>query len=160
MKPDAAVLAGEGLQEVCETVGIPPVLSLGSCVDNSRILIACAEMVRMGGLGDKLSDLPVAGAAPEYMSEKAICIGQYFVASGIYTIFGVTFPTVEGTKFHDLLFNGLEEQGFGKWGFSTDPYEMAHLMIDHIDKKRAALGLSEQRERKLFSMEDRRASEG
>jgi len=160
MKPDAAVLAGEGLQEVCETVGIPPVLSLGSCVDNSRILIACAEMVRMGGLGDKLSDLPVAGAAPEYMSEKAICIGQYFVASGVYTIFGVTFPTVDGTKFHDLLFNGLEEQGFGKWGFSNDPYEMAHMMIDHIDKKRAALGLSEQRERKLFSMEDRRASEG
>jgi carbon-monoxide dehydrogenase catalytic subunit len=117
-------------------------------------------MVRMGGLGDKLSDLPVAGAAPEYMSEKAICIGQYFVASGVYTIFGVTFPTVEGTKFHDLLFNGLEEQGFGKWGFSNDPYEMAHMMIDHIDKKRAALGLSEQRERKLFSMEDRRASEG
>jgi carbon-monoxide dehydrogenase catalytic subunit len=160
MKPDAAVLAGEGLQEVCETVGIPPVLSLGSCVDNSRILIACSEMVRAGGLGDKLSDLPVAGCAPEYMSEKAICIGQYFVASGVYTIFGVTFPTVEGTKFHDLLFNGLEEQGFGKWGFSNDPYEMAHLMIDHIDKKRHALGLSGPRERKLFSMEDRRAAEG
>jgi len=160
MKPDAAVLAGEGLQEVCETVGIPPVLSLGSCVDNSRILIALAEMVRVGGLGDKISDLPVAGAAPEYMSEKAICIGQYVVASGVYTIFGVTFPTVEGTKFHDLLFNGLEEQGMGKWGFSTDPIEMAHMMIDHIDKKRAALGLSEQRERKLFSMEDRRVAEG
>jgi len=160
MKPDAAVLAGEGLQEVCETVGIPPVLSLGSCVDNSRILIALAEMVRVGGLGDKISDLPVAGAAPEYMSEKAICIGQYVVASGVYTIFGVTFPTVEGTKFHDLLFNGLEEQGMGKWGFSTDPIEMAHMMIDHIDKNRAALGLSEQRERKLFSMEDRRVAEG
>ena len=64
MKPDAAVLAGEGLQEVCETVGIPPVLSLGSCVDNSRILIACAEMVRMGGLGDKLSDLRLRARLP------------------------------------------------------------------------------------------------
>jgi carbon-monoxide dehydrogenase catalytic subunit len=160
MKPDAAVLAGAGLQEVCETVGIPPVLSLGSCVDNSRILIAVSEMVRIGGLGDKISDLPVAGCAPEYMSEKAICIGQYVVASGIYTVFGVTFPTVEGTKFHELLFNGLEEQGFGKWGFATDPYEIAQMMIDHIDKKRAELGLSEQRERKLFSMEDRRAAEG
>ncbi|MEM5785960.1 MAG: anaerobic carbon-monoxide dehydrogenase catalytic subunit [Syntrophobacteraceae bacterium] len=159
LKPDAAVLAGEGLQEVCETVGIPPVLSLGSCVDNSRILIACAEMVRMGGLGDKLSDLPVAGCAPEYMSEKAICIGQYFVASGIFTIFGVTFPSIEGTKFHDLLFKGLEEQGFGKWGFAYDPMEMARMMIEHIDKKRAALGLTEQRERKLFSMEDRRAAQ-
>jgi len=158
LKPDAAVLAGSGLQEVCETVGIPPVLSLGACVDNSRILIAVAEMVRIGGLGDKISDLPVAGAAPEYMSEKAICIGQYFVASGVYTLFGVTFPTVEGTKFHDLLFKGLEEQGFGKWGFANDPYEMAALMIEHIDKKRAALGLTEQKERKLFSMEDRRAA--
>jgi len=160
MKPDAAVLAGDGLQEVCETVGMPPVISLGSCVDNSRILTACSEMVRTGGLGDKLSDLPVAGCAPEYMSEKAISIGHYFVASGVYTVFGVTFPSVEGTKFHKLLFDGLEEQGFGKWGFATDPYDIAHLMIEHIDKKRAALGIKGERERKLFSMEDRRAAEG
>jgi len=158
MKPDAAVLAGEGLQEVCETVGMPPVLSLGSCVDNSRILIACAEMVRIGGLGESIADLPVAGAAPEYMSEKAISIGHYFVASGVYTIFGVTFPSVEGTKFHDLLFNGLEEmQGLGKWDFALDPHEMAQKMIAHIDKKREALGIMGERERKLFSMEDRRA---
>jgi anaerobic carbon-monoxide dehydrogenase catalytic subunit len=157
MKPDAAVLAGDGLQEVCETVGMPPVLSLGSCVDNSRILIACAEMVKIGGLGNSIADLPVAGAAPEYYSEKAICIGQYFVASGVYTIFGVTFPSAAGTKFHKLLFEGLEEQGFGKWGFATDPHEMASLMINHIDKKRAALGIMGERERKLFSMEDRRA---
>ena len=94
-------------------------------MDNSRILIACAEMVRMGGLGESIADLPVAGAAPEYMSEKAISIGQYFVASGVYTIFGVTFPTIEGTKFHDLLFGGLEELGCGKWGFAVDPHEMA-----------------------------------
>jgi carbon-monoxide dehydrogenase catalytic subunit len=157
MKPDAAVLAGDGLAEVCETVGMPPVLGCGSCVDNSRILIACAEMVRVGGLGDKISDLPVAGAAPEYMSEKALCIGQYFVASGVYTVFGVTFPSLEGTKFHKLMFEGLEEMGFGKWGFATDPYEMARMMIDHIDKKREALGIMGPRERKLFDMADRRA---
>ncbi|GLI35725.1 anaerobic carbon-monoxide dehydrogenase catalytic subunit [Desulforhabdus amnigena] len=158
MKPDAAVLAGDGLREVCETVGMPPVLSLGSCVDNSRILIACAEMVRTGGLGDSIADLPVAGAAPEYMSEKAISIGHYFVASGVYTIFGVTFPSIEGTKFHKLLFEGLEEQGLGKWDFAVDPIEMAHKMIAHIDKKRMALGIMGERERKLFSMEDRRVS--
>ena len=74
----------------------------------------------------------------------------------MYTIFGVTFPTVEGTKFHNLLFQGLEDQGFGKWGFATDPHEMAQMMISHIDKKRAALGIMGERERKLFSMEDRR----
>jgi carbon-monoxide dehydrogenase catalytic subunit len=79
------------------------------------------------------------------------------VASGVFTVFGVTFPSVEGTKFHQHLFQGLEDQGFGKWGFATDPYDIARLMIDHIDKKRAALGIMGERERKLFSMEDRRA---
>jgi carbon-monoxide dehydrogenase catalytic subunit len=158
-RPEAAHLAGAGLREVCETVGMPPVLGLGSCVDNSRILIACAEMVRTGGLGESIADLPVAGAAPEWMSEKAICIGQYFVASGVYTIFGVTFPIVEETKFHKLLFGGLEDLGFGKWGFTPDPYEMARMMIDHIDKKRKALGIDKARERVLMDMADRQKLE-
>jgi carbon-monoxide dehydrogenase catalytic subunit len=107
-------------------------------------------------LGDSIADLPVAGCAPEYMSEKAICIGQYFVASGVYTVFGVTFPIVENTKFHKHLFGGLEKQGFGKWGFATDPHEIAKLMIDHIDKKRKALGIDKARERILMDMSDRR----
>jgi carbon-monoxide dehydrogenase catalytic subunit len=153
--PEAAHLAGNGLKEVCETVGMPPVLGLGACVDNSRILIACAEMVKTGGLGDSIADLPVAGAAPEWMSEKAICIGQYFVASGVFTVFGVTFPIIAETKFHQLLFNGLEKQGFGKWGFTPDPYEMARMMLAHIDSKRKALGIDKARERVLMDMADR-----
>jgi carbon-monoxide dehydrogenase catalytic subunit len=155
--PEAAHLAGPGLKEVCETVGMPPVLGIGSCVDNSRILIAASEMVRTGGLGNSIADLPVAGAAPEYMSEKAICIGQYFVASGVFTVFGVTFPIVEGTKFHKHLFEDLEKMGMGKWGFATDPYEMARMIIAHIDKKRKALGIDKARERQLMSMADRRS---
>ncbi|MCF8045124.1 MAG: anaerobic carbon-monoxide dehydrogenase catalytic subunit [Desulfarculaceae bacterium] len=154
--PEAAVFAGDGLQEVCETVGMPPVLGLGSCVDNSRILIAASEMVREGGLGESLADLPVAGAAPEWMSEKAVAIGQYFVASGVFTVFGTTFPITEGTRFHELLFDGLEKQGLGKWGFSKDPYEMARMMIAHIDKKRKALGIDKARERVLVGMDERR----
>ncbi len=153
--PEAAHLAGSGLKEVCETVGMPPVLGIGSCVDNSRILIAASEMVKTGGLGESIADLPVAGAAPEWMSEKAICIGQYFVASGVYTVFGVTFPIVEETKFHKHLFGGLEEQGLGKWGFTPDPYEMARMMIAHIDSKRKALGIDKARERVLMDMTDR-----
>jgi carbon-monoxide dehydrogenase catalytic subunit len=153
--PEAAHLAGPGLREVCETVGMPPCLGLGSCVDNSRILIACAEMVKTGGLGESIADLPVAGAAPEWMSEKAICIGQYVVASGIFTIFGVTFPIVENTKWHKMLFETLEEQGMGKWGFAADPHEMAKQMIAHIDKKRKALGIDKSRERVLMDMADR-----
>jgi carbon-monoxide dehydrogenase catalytic subunit len=157
--PEAAHLAGPGLKEVCETVGMPPVLGLGACVDNSRILIAASEMVKIGGLGDSIADLPAAGCAPEYMSEKAICIGQYFVASGVYTVFGVTFPIVEGTKFHKHLFEELEERGMGKWGFATDPHEMARLMIAHIDKKRKQLGIDRARERVLMDMADRRDME-
>ncbi len=154
--PEAAHLAGSGLAEVCETVGMPPVLGMGSCVDNSRILIAAAEVVKTGGLGNSIADLPAAGAAPEWMSEKAISIGQYFVASGVYTVFGVSFPTTKNTKFHDLLFGGLEKMGLGYWGFAEDPYEMAKLMIAHIDKKRKALGIDKARERILFDMAARR----
>ena len=155
--PEAAHLAGPGLKEVCETVGMPPVLGLGACVDNSRILIACAEMVKTGGLGDSIADLPVAGCAPEYMSEKAITIGQYFVASGVFTVFGVTFPIIEGTKFHKHLFGELE----GSWAWANgdlppDPFDIAKLMIDHIDKKRKALGIDKSRERVLMDMSDRR----
>ena len=158
LTPEAAYLAGDGLREVCEAVGCPPVLGLGSCVDNSRILIAAAEMVNVGGLGDSIAELPVAGAAPEWMSEKAISIGQYFVASGVYTVFGVTFPTTQNTKFQDLLFDGLEQQGLGKWGFAVDPYDQAHMIINHIDKKRQELGIDKARERVLVDMADRRAA--
>jgi len=157
--PEAAILAGPGLHEVCETVGMPPVLGMGSCVDNSRILIAASAMVQEGGLGHSIADLPVAGAAPEWMSEKAISIGQYFVASGVYTVFGVTFPIIKETRFHKLLFEGLEAQGLGKWGFSPDPKEMARMMIAHIDKKRKALGIDKARERVLMDMADRQALE-
>ena len=157
--PEASVLAGPGLREVCETVGMPPVLGLGACVDNSRILVAASEMVREGGLGDSIASLPVAGAAPEWMSEKAIAIGQYFVASGVYTVFGVTFPIVEKTRFHKHLFEELEQMGLGKWGFTADPYEMARMMIAHIDKKRKALGMDKSRERVLVDMADRRSME-
>ena len=159
LTPEAAALAGPGLSEVCETVGMPPVLGMGSCVDNSRILMAAAEMVKVGGLGKSIADLPVAGAAPEWMSEKAISIGHYFVASGVYTVFGVTFPITENTRFHELLFDGLEKKGLGKWGFTPDPREMARLMIAHIDKKRKALGIDKARERVLVDMQDRRALE-
>jgi len=154
--PEAACLAGDGLAEVCETVGMPPVLGLGSCVDNTRILIAASAMVKAGGLGNSLADLPVAGCAPEWMSEKAIAIGHYFVASGIYTVFGIGFPIVKDTKYYDYLFKGMEKQGFGKWGTAVDPHDIAQMMIAHIDKKRKQLGIDKARERTLVDMSDRR----
>jgi len=156
----AAKYAGEGLAEVCETVGIPPVLHMGSCVDNSRILIAATAMVKDGGLGDDISELPVAGAAPEWMSEKAISIGQYFVASGVYTVFGVTWPTEGSKEVTDYLFKEMEEKYGGMWDFEPDPIQAAHKMIAHIDSKRKALGIDKARERVLYDMEMRRELEG
>jgi carbon-monoxide dehydrogenase catalytic subunit len=153
----AAVYCGPGLKEVCETVGIPPVLHLGSCVDNSRILLAATEMVKAGGLGDDLSDLPVAGSAPEWMSEKAIAIGQYFVASGVYTIFGYHMPIEGAPVFKDHLYKDMEEMYGGKWDCEADPIKHAHKMIAHIDEKRKALGIDKARDRVLMDMADRQA---
>ncbi len=161
MVPEAAAkYAGEGLAEVCETVGIPPVLHMGSCVDNSRILIAATAMVKDGGLGDDISELPVAGAAPEWMSEKAISIGQYFVASGVYTVFGVTWPTTGSKEVTEFLFKDMEKLYGGMWDFQPDPVRAAQLMIAHIDSKRKALGIDQARERVLYDMETRRELEG
>jgi carbon-monoxide dehydrogenase catalytic subunit len=64
---------------------------------------------------------------------------------------------VEGTKFHKHIFEELEKMGMGKWGFANDPQEMARLIIEHIDKKRKALGIDKARERQLMSMADRRS---
>jgi carbon-monoxide dehydrogenase catalytic subunit len=160
LTPEAASrYCGPGLAEVCETVGIPPVLHMGACVDNSRILMAATACVKAGGLGTDISDLPAAGAAPEWMSEKAIAIGQYFVASGVYTLFGVTYPTTGSEILTDYLFKGIEEELGGKWDFVADPEEMARKMIAHIDLKRKALGIDKARERVLFDMEMRRQLE-
>jgi len=157
LRPEAAaVFAGAGLAEVCETVGIPPVLHMGACVDNTRILMAATAMVKEGGLGDDIADLPAVGAAPEWMSEKAIAIGQYFVSSGVYTVFGATWPTLGSKEVTDFLFKGMEELYGGKWDFEPDPIKAAHLMIEQIDKKRKALGIDKARERVLYDMEMRR----
>jgi len=160
MVPEAAMeFAGPGLREVCEAVGIPPVLHSGSCVDNSRILIAVSEMVKVGGLGEDISDLPIAGAAPEWMSEKAISIGHYFVSSGVYTIFGIGMPISGGPGVQDFLFNEIEGITGGKWACEPDPSKMAAMIIDHINQKRKALGIEAGKERVLYDMEMRRELE-
>ena len=157
LTPEAArQFAGDGLASVCEAVGIPPVLHMGACVDNSRILMAATAVVKDGGLGDDISDLPAAGAALEWMSEKAIAIGHYFVASGIFTVFGTTWPTTGSEEVTKLLFEEFENTFKGKWGFEPDPLKAAKLMIEHIDKKRKALGIDKARERVLYDMAKRR----
>ena len=158
LTPEAAqVHAGPGLAEVCETVGIPPVLHLGSCVDNSRILLAATEVIRAGGLGTDLCDIPAAGSAPEWMSEKAISIGQYFVTSGVYTVFGGYLPTSGAPVFHNYITKELEKVYGGMWDVEPDPIKHAWAMINHIDKKRKELGIDKARERVLMDMASRQA---
>jgi len=155
---EAWELAGPGLREVCEAVGIPPVLTCGSCVDNSRLLVACTEIVREGGLGEDISEVPAAGACLESITEKAISIGHYFVASGVLVVFGEEFLPVSGSKnVSDYLFGGIEKDLGGRWAVESDPVKAAELIIAHIESKRDALGINKAKERKLYDMADRRA---
>ncbi len=142
LKPETAFTeAGKGLQEICQAVGIPPVLHLGSCVDNSRILKIMTNIIAEGGLGEDLSDLPAAGAAPEWMSEKAVAIGFYFVASGIYTVLGRPLPVMGSPELLNYLTGEIEQETGGKWAFEENPVEAARNMLHHIDKKRKNLQL-------------------
>jgi carbon-monoxide dehydrogenase catalytic subunit len=141
---------GPGLQEVCEAIGIPPVLHMGSCVDNTRILTVLTQVVEEGGLGDDIDQVPAVGLAPEWMSEKALSIATYCVASGAYVIFGGSSPVggmpdrvSDSDRVSHLISAGWEEIYGGKLEFIPDPDEMIKATLDHIDKKRAALGLPE-----------------
>ena len=137
--PEAADMAGEGLKGVCKALGIPPVLHMGSCVDISRILVAAAAIAN--ALGVDISDLPAAGAAPEWMSEKAVAIGAYVVGSGVFTVLG-TVPAVLGSSaVAGLLTSGAEDVVGATFAVEPDPFKAAALMIDHIDSQRKKLGL-------------------
>ena len=148
--------AGPGLRSICEATGMPPVLHLGSCVDNSRILTILSAVVAEGGLGDDISDLPAVGIAPEWMSEKALSIGAYCAASGAYVLFGVTSPVKASQAVVDLLSTGWEEKFGGKMEFEPDPRKIYEKAVDHIQKKRKALGIDTKKERVLFDMDARR----
>ncbi|NIA16762.1 MAG: anaerobic carbon-monoxide dehydrogenase catalytic subunit [Planctomycetes bacterium] len=157
---EALELAGPGLREVCEAVGIPPILACGSCVDNSRLLVAASEIVAEGGLGEDLSDLPLAGACLESITEKATAIGQYFVASGVYVLFAKgLFPYLGSDNVKNYLFDGIEKDFGGRWALESDPVRAAEMMLEHIEIKRDALGINDAAERKLYSMEDRQTLE-
>lgn len=157
---------GAGLREVCETVGIPPVLHLGSCVDNTRILTVLTQMVEEGGLGDDIDMIPAVGLAPEWMSEKALAIATYCVASGAYVIFGGQSPVGgmpdrvdDSDKVLKYISEGWEKDYGGKLEFIADPDKMIEATLAHIDKKRAALGLPAWEENKFGRSGDARMME-
>jgi anaerobic carbon-monoxide dehydrogenase catalytic subunit len=157
LTPEAALaMAGDSLREVCEAVGIPPVLHMGSCVDNSRILMAATYLVEEGGLGNDLCELPAIGAAPEWMSEKAVAIGHYFVASGVDVVLGHPFHTMGSQNVTDYLCGGVAADTGGKFHYISNVDEAVETICAEIEKKRDALGINQKTERKLYDMKDRR----
>lgn len=137
--PEAAEKAGPGLKEICQALGIPPVLHVGSCVDNVRILVLVSALAN--ALGVDISDLPVAGSAPEWYSEKAAAIGCYFVASGVQVFLGPMPPITGSMKIVELLTTGLTGVVGAAFTVEPDPEKAAKLIDAHIEAKRRALGL-------------------
>ena len=166
MVPEMMELAGPGLREVCEAIGMPPVLHMGSCVDNSRILTVLTAVAQEGGLGDDISDIPVVGIAPEWMSEKALAIAFYAVASGLYVIFGVESPVGASPTIQKMMSEGWEKMLGGKMEFIVPKEEILAATLAHIDKKRDALKLRKYEkgnfgvEKVLLDMAARRKLEG
>lgn len=157
LRPEAALeAAGAGLREVCEAIGMPPVLHMGSCVDNSRILEAGTEVVLEGGLGNDLSQIPAIAVAPEWMSEKAVAIACYFVASGIDVVLGHPFHIGGSDNVTRFLNMETRELFNASFHVCEDPIRATDMIIDLLDKKRERLGINRKVERKLYDMEDRR----
>lgn len=140
LMPEGKSMAGPGLQELCGSLGIPPVLHMGSCVDNARIMQLCALIAN--ALGVDISDLPVGASSPEWYSEKAAAIGMYAVASGVYTHLGLP-PHILGSKtVTDLALDGLEGLVGASFAVESDPEKGADLLNERITAKRLALGLT------------------
>ena len=139
MKPEAADLAGKSLGTVCRSLGIPPVLHMGSCVDNTRILNLAAELANLAGV--RVDQLPIAGAAPEWYSPKAVAIGCYFVGSGVSVALGV-MPKISGSaNVIKMLTEDINGAVKAKFWVEPDPKKAAAILFDHIEGKRADLGL-------------------
>ena len=141
MDPDAKEYCGEGLKRVCELVGIPPVLHMGSCVDISRMMILVSDLAKDWGCN--ISQLPVVGCAPEWMSEKAVSIGNYVVATGIDTFLGVDPYSKGSTEVTELLQGetGIKQWVEANFTVELDIEKLGDKMIDAIEAKRTALGI-------------------
>ena len=99
--------AAPDLREFVNWLNIPPVLHMGSCVDISRMLVLAATLAKDAGL--HISQLPVVGCAPEWMSEKAVSIGNYVIGSGIDTFLGVDPYAAGSSEMVEILTNGTRE---------------------------------------------------
>jgi carbon-monoxide dehydrogenase catalytic subunit len=139
LSKEAKDLCGAGLKRVCELVGIPPVLHMGSCVDISRMMLLATGIAKDWGID--VPQVPVVGCAPEWMSEKAVAIANYVVSTGIDTYLGIE-PQVKGSaQMMELITEGTRKVTGAGFIINTDPSVLAQAMIDGLEAKRAALGI-------------------
>ena len=139
MDKRAKDVCGAGLKRVCELADIPPVLHMGSCVDISRMLVLAATLAKDAGL--HISQLPVVGCAPEWMSEKAVSIGNYVIGSGLDTFLGVDPYACGSSEMVEILTNGTREWVEAAFTVEKDIEKLGDAMIARIEEKRAALGI-------------------
>lgn len=157
LTPETMAFAGDTLAEVCETIGIPPVLHMGSCVDNSRILTVLADVAATGGLGDDIGGLPAVALSPEWFSEKALEIATYAAGSGAHVIFGgVGSPVANSEVVTNYMIDGWTERYGGSLRFIKEPQDMVTATLDLIDNARKGLKIDVAAERVLFDMDMRR----
>lgn len=149
LAPEATeAYAGSGLKAVLTAIGVanglggplPPVLHLGSCVDNSRAVDIAVAIANK--LGVDLDKLPVAASAPEYKTEKAVSIGTYAVALGLPTHLGIVPPVLGSPLITELLTAGVKDLLGGYFIVETDPVKSAEAIFMALQERRSGLGLA------------------
>jgi carbon-monoxide dehydrogenase catalytic subunit len=138
--PEARELAGPGLKALCEKLGVPPVLSYGTCTDTGRI----ADMIGAvsGALGGvPVPDLPLVAAAPEYMEQKATIDAIFALAFGLYTYVNPVPNVTGGPDLVKLLTQDLSDVTGGLLNVEKDAGTAADQMLGHIESNRSKLGL-------------------
>ncbi len=138
--PDAAELAGTGLKGLCQSLGIPPVLSYGTCTDTGRVADLLAAV--SGALGNvPIPELPVAAVAPEYMEQKATIDAVFALAFGLYTYVNPVPTVTGGPNLVKLLTEDCKEVTGGQLNVEKDPVKAVDEILANIETKRKKLGI-------------------
>jgi carbon-monoxide dehydrogenase catalytic subunit len=139
-RTDATELAGPGLKGLCQTLGIPPVLSYGTCTDTGRIADLLASLSSaMGNV--PVSQLPVAAVAPEYMEQKATIDAIFALSFGLYTYVNPVPTVTGGPNLVKLLTEDCKKVTGGQLDVETDPVKAADKILANIESKRKILGI-------------------
>ncbi|GIM29633.1 carbon-monoxide dehydrogenase catalytic subunit [Clostridium polyendosporum] len=139
MSPRAAALAGDNLREVCESLGIPPVLNFGPCLAIGRLEIVATELAEF--LGIDVPQLPLVLSAPQWLEEQALADGAFGLALGLPLHLALP-PFIEGSDIvTNTLTESLKEITGGQLILEGDVAKTADILEQIILEKRKALGL-------------------